>query len=159
MPYPGHCTQSPCFCSSLLLAGPPRRCSNTVLSQSLCGVPGSWCAQGLFEPSELLWWLWGLTLNAISPLLLSCWGSSFVFGMWDISSKSLQHHTAAAPVSSLVAQLVKSLIPISFILLLVRTGQEQTFVPDILCLACTLMSVLETWRQNYIMIDYATFKK
>ena len=31
-----------------------RRHSNTVLS-CLCGVPGSWCAQGLFEPSEHLW--------------------------------------------------------------------------------------------------------
>ena len=33
-------------------------------------------AQGLFEPSEHLWWVWGLILNAISYLLLSCWGFS-----------------------------------------------------------------------------------
>ena len=75
--------------------------------------------------------------TVLMGLLLCLW-------MWDISSKSLQHHTAAAPVASLVAQLVKNLIPTSFILLLVRTRQEQAFVPDILCLACTFMSVLET---------------
>ena len=40
-------------------------------------VPRSWCTQGLFEPSERLWWEQGLMLNANSPLLLSCWGFSF----------------------------------------------------------------------------------
>ena len=34
---------------------------------SLCGVPGSWCAQGLFEPSEGLWREWGLILMQIHP--------------------------------------------------------------------------------------------
>ena len=47
-----------------------RRHSNSSVSVS--GVPGSWYAQGLFEPSEHLWWVWGLILNAISPLLPSC---------------------------------------------------------------------------------------
>ena len=47
---------------------------------SLCGVSGSWCAQGMFEPSELLWQAWGLILNAISPLLRSFWGFSFALG-------------------------------------------------------------------------------
>ena len=32
-------------------------------SLSLCGVPGSWCTQGLFEPSERLLWERGLILN------------------------------------------------------------------------------------------------
>ena len=44
---------------------------------SLCGVSGSWCTQDLFEPSEHLWWLWGLILNMILPLLPSFWGFSF----------------------------------------------------------------------------------
>ena len=44
---------------------------------SLCGVPGSWCAQGLFEPSEHLWWAWSLILTVTSPHLPSCWGFSF----------------------------------------------------------------------------------
>ena len=56
-----------------------RTYSNTVLSQSLWGL-WSWCAQGLFEPSEHLWWIWGLILNMISPLLPSCWGFSFALG-------------------------------------------------------------------------------
>ena len=47
---------------------------------SLCGVSGSWCAQGMFEPSEHLWQVWGLILNVISPLLPSCWGFSFALG-------------------------------------------------------------------------------
>ena len=43
----------------------------------VCGVSGSWCAQGMFEPSECLWRVWSLILNVISPLLPSCWGFSF----------------------------------------------------------------------------------
>ena len=42
---------------------------------SFCGVSGSFCTQGLFEPSEHLWWVWGLILNMILPLLLSFWVS------------------------------------------------------------------------------------
>ena len=34
----------------------------------------------LFEPSEHLWWVWGLILNPISPLLPSHWGFSFAIG-------------------------------------------------------------------------------
>ena len=47
---------------------------------SLCGISGSWCAQGLFEPSECLWRAWALILNANSPLPQSCWGFSFALG-------------------------------------------------------------------------------
>ena len=43
-----------------------RRCSNTVCL-SLYRVPGSWCAQGLFEPSERLWQGQGLILNVNHP--------------------------------------------------------------------------------------------
>ena len=56
-----------------------RRCSNTVCL-SLCGAPGSWRAQGLFESSEHLWWKWGLIPNVNSPVLPSCWGFSFALG-------------------------------------------------------------------------------
>ena len=45
------CTQSPCPCGSPLLT---RTCTGDVQTQfclSLYGVPGSWCTQGLFEPS------------------------------------------------------------------------------------------------------------
>ena len=44
---------------------------------SLCGVPRTWCTQGLFEPSERLWREWGLILNVNPSLLPSCWGFSF----------------------------------------------------------------------------------
>ena len=71
------CIRSPCPCSSPLLT-----CSSTADPQtqfwlSLCGVSGSWCAQGLFEPSECLWQVWGLILNVIWRLLPSCWVFSF----------------------------------------------------------------------------------
>ena len=54
--------------------------TQTQFCVSLCGVPGSWCAQGLSEPSEHLWQQWGLILTMNSPLLPSCWGFSFVLG-------------------------------------------------------------------------------
>ena len=40
----------------------------------------SWCAEGLFEPSEHLWQEWDLILNVNLPLLPSCWGFSFALG-------------------------------------------------------------------------------
>ena len=55
-----------------------RRHSNTVLAQSLWGL-WFWCSQGLFEPSECLWWVWGLILNVISPLKPSFWSFSLAF--------------------------------------------------------------------------------
>ena len=57
-----------------------RRHSNTQRQVwlTLCGV--SWYAQVLFEPSEHFWQVWGLILNMISPILLTCWGFSFALG-------------------------------------------------------------------------------
>ena len=74
------CTQSPCPCGSPLLTWTSAGDTQTQFWLNLCGVSGSWCTQGLFEPSECLWWVWGLILNAILPLLLSCWGFSFACG-------------------------------------------------------------------------------
>ena len=57
----------------------PRTSSGDTQTQfclSLCVVSGSWCAQGLFEPSEHLWQVLGLILNTILPLLPPCWGFS-----------------------------------------------------------------------------------
>ena len=48
----------------------------TQFCLGLCGVSGSWCAQGLFELFKPLWQVWGLILDSTSPLLLSCWGFS-----------------------------------------------------------------------------------
>ena len=55
-------------------------------TQTLKGRSGSVSAgspdvhKALFEPSKCLWQVWGLILNVISPLLLSCWGFSFALG-------------------------------------------------------------------------------
>ena len=45
----------------------------------------------LFEPSENLWYVWGLILNAISPLLTSCWGFSFALGCGVSFFGGIQH--------------------------------------------------------------------
>ena len=66
------CTQSPCPCNSPLLTRTSLGDTQTEFCLSLCGVSGSWCAQGMFKPSEHLWQVWGLILNAILPLLPSC---------------------------------------------------------------------------------------
>ena len=60
------CTQSPCPSSRPLLT-----CTSTGDVQTLKGRSGSvplgtpGVYKILFEPSELLWWLWGLILNVI----------------------------------------------------------------------------------------------
>ena len=65
------CTQSPCPCSRPLLTCTSTGDSQTQFCLSLRGVPESWYAQGLFEPSERLWQVQGLILNSILPLLPS----------------------------------------------------------------------------------------
>ena len=71
MPYPHPELLSP----QLSTADPyPSGSAHTPFCLSLCGVSGSWCAQGLFQPSESLWQEWGLILNAVLPLLPSCCG-------------------------------------------------------------------------------------
>ena len=80
-------TQSPCPCSSLLLTRTSTGDTQTQFCLSLCGVSGSWCARGMFEISERLWWVWDLILNAIFPLLPSCWVFSFSLG-YGISPQS-----------------------------------------------------------------------
>ena len=66
------CTQSPCPCGSPLLTRTSAGDAQTQFCLSLCGVPGSQCVQGFFEPSEPLCWEWGLILNENLPLLPSC---------------------------------------------------------------------------------------
>ena len=57
-----------------------RRCSNTVLSQSLWG-PWILVRTRFVEPSECLWQEQSLILNVNSSLLQSCWGFSFPLGL------------------------------------------------------------------------------
>ena len=51
------CTQSPCLCGRLLLTHTSTGNAQTQFWLSVCGISGSWCAQGLFEPSGRLWGL------------------------------------------------------------------------------------------------------
>ena len=88
------CTQSPCPCGSPLLAHTSTVDTQTQFCLRLCGVSGSWYAQGLFEPSERLWRVWGLILNVISPILPSCQGFSFALEC-GVSPQS--HSSAAQP--------------------------------------------------------------
>ena len=73
-------TQSPCPCSRPPLTHISTGDTQTQFGLSFCGVPVSWCTQGLFEPSVRFWKEWGLILNTNLPLLPSCWGFSFALG-------------------------------------------------------------------------------
>ena len=83
--------RSPCPCGSPLLTHTSTGDAQTQFYLRLCGVPGSWCTQGLFEPSEGLWREWSLILNANSPILPSCWDFSFAHGR----GVSLHSHSSA----------------------------------------------------------------
>ena len=66
MPYPGLLHLEPLPLSSPLLTGTSSGDTQTQFCLNLCGVSGSWCVQGMFEPSEHVWQVWGLILNVIS---------------------------------------------------------------------------------------------
>ena len=86
-------TQSLCPCSRPLL-------THTSIgdTQTLKGRSGSVSVEShglqklLFEPSECFWWVWGLILNVILSLLLSCLGFSFALG-WGVSLFSGFQHS------------------------------------------------------------------
>ena len=61
------------------------------LTQSLVGSLGPVVDSVFSKPSEHLWRVWSLILNVISPLLLSCWGSSFPLGCRLSFSGGIQH--------------------------------------------------------------------
>ena len=69
--------------------------TQTQLYLSFSGVSGFWCTHSLFEPSEHLWWVWSLILNAISHLLPSCSSFSFALG----HGVSPQSRTSALPAA------------------------------------------------------------
>ena len=75
------CPQSPCPSDNPLLTHTSTGDAQTQFCLSLFGVPGSWCARGLFEPSEHLWWEWVLILNRNSTLLPSHWASPLLLGV------------------------------------------------------------------------------
>ena len=75
-------TQSPCLCCRPLpthiSAGDTQILKSRSVSVSV-GFPGK--HKVLLESSKCLWQVWGLILNAISPLWPSCWGFSFALDM------------------------------------------------------------------------------
>ena len=98
-----YCTQSPCPCSSPLLTCTSTGDTQTQFWLSLCGVSGSWCTQCWFEPSELLWLVWGFILIVISHLLPSCWVFSFALGNGDllkVTPAPCSRHSSAVQLPS-----------------------------------------------------------
>ena len=88
----GCCTQSPWPCGSPLLTRTSAGNSQTLRGRSgsvSVGSPGA--HKALSEPSERLWWVWGSILNAVSPLLLSCWCLSFALGCGISFFGGIQH--------------------------------------------------------------------
>ena len=54
----------------------------------------------MFEPSEYLWWVWGLILNVILPLLPFFWGFSFALDVEYLLT------VAQAPCSHFTTQII-----------------------------------------------------
>ena len=75
-----HCAGSSCPCSSPLLTCTTTGDSQTQFWLSLCGISGFWYAQGLLEPSECLWKVWGLILNGFCPSYHLSGASPFALG-------------------------------------------------------------------------------
>ena len=51
-----YCIQSLCHCGRPLLTHTSSGDTQTQFWLSLCVIAGSWCTQGLFEPSKYFWW-------------------------------------------------------------------------------------------------------
>ena len=86
------CTQSLCPCSRPLLTHISSGDTQTLKGRSgsvSVGSPG--VPKDLLELSKHLWWVWGLILNVILPLLPSSWGFSFALG----HGVSPQSHSSA----------------------------------------------------------------
>ena len=76
-----YCTQSPCPHGSPLLTHTSTGGTQTLKGRSdsvSVETPGA--HKVLFGSSKSLWQVWGLILNVILPLLLSCWGLAFALG-------------------------------------------------------------------------------
>ena len=77
------CSQSTCPCVRPLLTSGSTGDTQTLYSRFgsvSVGSLGPGLHKVLFEPSKCLWWIWGLILNVISPVLPSCWDFSFALG-------------------------------------------------------------------------------
>ena len=101
----------------------------------------------LFEPSEDLWWIWGLIINMILPLLLPCWGFSFALGC-GVSFFIMESNIL---LLMLVQQWVEIL---EFLQEKVSTHLSiLPFVPSLgSCLFQTLQHSSRDWTHNYSWI-------
>ena len=89
------CIQSPRPCGRPLLTCTSIGDTHTLKSRSdSVSVKSPGAHKVLFEPSECLWRVWVLVLNAISPFLPSCWGFSFACGCGVSFSGGIQHSSA-----------------------------------------------------------------
>ena len=71
------CIQSPCPCGNPLLTRTSTGDTQTQFCLSLYGVSGP---SRVHKICMALWWVWGLILNTISPLIPSCSSFSFALG-------------------------------------------------------------------------------
>ena len=78
----------------------------------------------LFEPSKCLWWVWGLILNMISPLLLSCWGFSFTLECEVSFFGGIQY----SPVNGCSATIGQVLYAVPFAFGLIYSIHFQTYL-------------------------------
>ena len=121
-------TQSPCPCSSPLLTHTSTGDTQTEFCLSLCGVSGSWFAQGLLEPSERLCQVWGFILNIILLLLLSCWGFSFALGHGlspQIHSSTVQSPLQHLPSCRGFSALGCGIFPQKYVLFIIGNGNAK----------------------------------
>ena len=101
---------------------------------SLVSVSVGSLVQGLFEPSEHLWWEWGLILNVNLPLLPSCWGFSFALGHGVSHSCSSACHLIGVSLTLDVGCLLMAAAPnlghdqdhLTFLLRNLYADQEAT---------------------------------
>ena len=93
------CTQSPFPCGRPLLTPILTGDTQTEFWLRLCEVSGSWCTQGLLEPSKYLCQVRGLILNVILPLLPSCLGFSFALGCGVPIFGEIQHFCCCSAAS------------------------------------------------------------
>ena len=119
------CPQSPCPCSRPLLTR-----TSTGDTQTLKGRSGSLSVVSpavhkvLFEPSECLWKVWGLILNAILPLLPSCWRFTFALGRGVSFFGGFQHppvngcSTASCDFGSLLLSVVVQQLVVILVVIL-----------------------------------------
>ena len=94
-----HLTSQVCFSRSPCPWGRPLLTPASADTQTLNSRSGSVSVGSLgpgankvfFELSKCFWLVWGLIVNAVSPLLLSCWGFSFGLGRGLSFFGGIQH--------------------------------------------------------------------